>query len=87
MLAVRRPWALQRFERPCAALAALASVEAPTIAQPTDLPYAAISGTDDRAVLRSELSAVPADGVAEQSRCRKSMALPTTSLKKELHCQ
>ena len=70
-----------------AELAALASVDTPTIAQPTDLPYTAISGTEDRATLRSDLSAVPADGVAGQSRCRKSMALPTTSLKKELHCQ
>ena len=43
---------------------------APAIAPPTDLRYTAVSGTDAsrRATLRSDLSAVPADGVAGQSR-------------------
>jgi len=50
----------------------------PAIASPTDLRYTAISGTEDRATLRSDLSAVPADGVAGQSRHCASEALPTT---------
>ena len=45
---------------------------APAIAPPTDLRYTAVSGTEDRATLRSDLSAVPADGVAGQSRARVS---------------
>ena len=61
---------------------------APAIAPPTDLRYTMVSGTDAlrRATLRSDLSAVPADGVAGQSHHCASEALPTTCRKKELHC-
>jgi transposase InsO family protein len=59
---------------------------APAIARPTDLRYTAVSGTEDRATLRSDLSAVPADGVAGQSHHCASEALPTTCRKKKLHC-
>jgi transposase InsO family protein len=59
---------------------------APAIAPPTDLRYTAGSGTEDRATLRSDLSAVPADGVAGQSHHCASEALPTTCPKRELHC-
>jgi putative transposase len=59
---------------------------APVIASPTDLRYTAVSGTEDRATLRSDPSAVPADGVAGQSPHCASEALPTRCRKKELHC-
>lgn len=59
---------------------------ASAIAPSTDMRYTAVSGTEDRATLRSDLSAVPADGVAGQSRICISAALPTTPPVKELHC-
>lgn len=59
---------------------------ASAIAPPTDMRYTAVSGTEDRATLRSDLSAGPADGVAGQSRNCASEALPTTGQNRELHC-
>jgi hypothetical protein len=70
-------------EPPCPALP---SASAPAIAPPADVRYTAVSGPEDRATLRSDLSAVPADGVAAQSRHRTRATLPATGRKKELHC-
>ena len=64
----------------------LPSGGAPAIAPPTDVQYTALSGPEDRATLRSDLSAVPADGVAGQRRHCASAPLPATLAKQELHC-
>jgi putative transposase len=44
------------------------------VAAPADLRYTPVGGPEDRATLRSDLSAEPADGVAGQSRCRSDSA-------------
>lgn len=47
------------------------------IAQSTDLPYATASRTEDRATLRSDPSAVPADGADGQSRSNTALSTPS----------
>ena len=61
------------------------SSSAAAIAPSGNMRYTAASGTEDRATLRSDLSAAPVDGVAGQSRTAISAALPTTPPIKELH--
>ena len=46
------------------------------IAQPADLPYATPSRTEDRATLRSDSSAVPADSADGQSRTNTALSTP-----------
>ena len=46
------------------------------IAQPTALPYATASRTEDRATLRSDSSAVPVDGADGQSRTNTALSTP-----------
>ena len=58
---------------------------ADSFAAPPGLSYTAPGGTEDRATLRSDPSADPADGVAGQS-CDNA-ALPTITANQPLHCQ
>jgi putative transposase len=71
---------------PCPQPSVRPSGGAPAVAPATDVRYTAVSGPEDRATLRSDLSAGPADGVAGQRRHCASAPLPATLAKQELHC-
>jgi putative transposase len=55
-------------------LAVPANSSTPAVAAPSALRYTLVGGPEDRATLRSDLSAEPADGVAGQSRYRSDSA-------------
>ena len=56
------------------ALTAPASSNSPAVAAPVVLRYTPVGGPEDKATLRSDLSAETADGVTGQSRCRSGSA-------------
>ena len=59
-----------------AELTVRSSLSTAAIAQPADLPYATPSRTEDRATLRSDSSAVPADSADGQSRTNTALSTP-----------